>query len=140
MYIITGAYGFIGSNMVAYLNSLGIDDIIIIDDYVDLKSKSNLNDNQFKNKHNISLDKKTILPDTEIDAVFHFGAISDTLEKDNLKYINDILKWKSISLCFPKYNIYSSPISRGSIRIALDVACAIKKKKFWCTKKNSFFS
>ena len=42
---------------------------------------------------------------------------------------NAILKWKSISLCFPKYNIYSSPISRGSIRIALDVACAIKKKK-----------
>ena len=110
MYVITGAYGFIGSNMVAYLNSLGIDDIIIIDDYVDLKSKSNLNDNQFKNKHNISLDKKTILPDTEIDAVFHFGAISDTLEKDNFKFkyynidytniLNSVCKERSIPLIF----------------------------------------
>ena len=110
MYVITGAYGFIGSNMVAYLNSLGIDDIIIIDDYVDLKSKSNLNDNQFKNKHNISLDKKTILPDTEIDAVFHFGAITDTLEKDNFKFkyynidytniLNSVCKERSIPLIF----------------------------------------
>lgn len=42
---------------------------------------------------------------------------------------NEILKWKSISLCFPKYNIYSSAILGGSIPIAPDVACVIKKKK-----------
>lgn len=41
---------------------------------------------------------------------------------------NAILKWESISLCFPKYNIFSSAILSCSIQIALDVACAIKKK------------
>ena len=94
--------------MVAYLNTLGIDDIIIIDDYVNLKSKSNLNDNQFKNKHNISLDKKTILPDTKIDAVFHFGAISDTLEKDNFKF-----KYYNIDYNppVPPFNILARPRS-----------------------------
>lgn len=41
----------------------------------------------------------------------------------------EILKGKSISLCFPKYNIYSSAIVGGSIPIALGVALAIKRKK-----------
>jgi TPP-dependent pyruvate/acetoin dehydrogenase alpha subunit len=41
----------------------------------------------------------------------------------------EILNGKSISLCFPKYNIYSSAIVGGSIPIALGVALAIKKKK-----------
>ena len=47
-------------------------------------------------------------------------------EKDVL---SDICKGKSISLCFPKYNIYSSAIVGGSIPIALGVAFSIKKKK-----------
>jgi pyruvate dehydrogenase E1 component alpha subunit len=41
----------------------------------------------------------------------------------------EILNGKSISLCFPKYNIYSSAIVGGSIPIALGVALAIKRKK-----------
>ena len=39
-----------------------------------------------------------------------------------------ILEGKSISLCFPKYNIYSSAIVR-SLPIALGVAKSIKKIK-----------
>ena len=46
-----------------------------------------------------------------------------------------ILEGKSISLCFPKYNIYSSAIVGGSIPIALGVAKSIKKK----IKKIKFF-
>lgn len=46
-----------------------------------------------------------------------------------------ILEGKSISLCFPKYNIYSSAIVGGSIPIALGVAKSIKKKN----KKNKVF-
>ena len=46
-------------------------------------------------------------------------------EKEVLK---EIFKGKSISLCFPKYNIYSSAIVGGSIPIALGVAFSIKKK------------
>jgi len=43
--------------------------------------------------------------------------------------LREISKGKSISLCFPKYNIYSSAIVGGSIPIALGVAFSIKKKK-----------
>jgi pyruvate dehydrogenase E1 component alpha subunit len=41
----------------------------------------------------------------------------------------EILNGKSISLCFPEYNIYSSAIVGGSIPISLGVAVALKKEK-----------
>lgn len=40
-----------------------------------------------------------------------------------------IISGKSISLCFPEYNIYSSAIVGGSIPIALGVALSLKRKK-----------
>ena len=40
----------------------------------------------------------------------------------------EIISGKSISLCFPKYNIYSSAIVGGVIPIALGVALGLKKK------------
>ena len=41
----------------------------------------------------------------------------------------DIIKGKSISLCFPKYKIYSSAIVAGILPIALGVAFAAKLKR-----------
>ena len=41
----------------------------------------------------------------------------------------EIINGKSISLCFPDYNIYSSAIVGGSIPIALGVALNIKRLK-----------
>ncbi|MDC1078963.1 thiamine pyrophosphate-dependent enzyme [Candidatus Pelagibacter sp.] len=41
----------------------------------------------------------------------------------------DIMKGKSISLCFPKYKIYSSAIVGGILPIALGVAFAAKLKR-----------
>lgn len=41
----------------------------------------------------------------------------------------EILNGKSISLCFPEYNIYSSAIVGGSIPIALGVAIDLKRSK-----------
>ena len=41
----------------------------------------------------------------------------------------EIISGKSISLCFPKYNIYSSAIVGGVIPIDLGVALGLKKKK-----------
>ena len=43
--------------------------------------------------------------------------------------IKSILQGNSISLCFPKYRIYSSAIVGGSLPIAVGAALAIKKKK-----------
>jgi len=50
------------------------------------------------------------------------GVPPDVLEKD-------ILEGKSISLCYPEYNIYSSAIVGGNIPIAVGAAMAMKRKK-----------
>ena len=57
-----------------------------------------------------------------ITNVFLKGVPEKLLEKE-------ILDGKSISLCFPKYKIYSSAIVGGIIPIALGVALANKLKK-----------
>lgn len=48
----------------------------------------------------------------------------------------DILRGKSITLCYPEYNIYSSAIVTGSIPIAVGVALDKKRKNesghVWC--------
>jgi TPP-dependent pyruvate/acetoin dehydrogenase alpha subunit len=57
------------------------------------------------------------------------GVPMDILEKD-------ILDGKSITLCYPEYNIYSSAIVTGNIPIATGVALDIKRKggtnHVWC--------
>lgn len=85
MYIITGACGFIGSYMCEYLNSLGIDDSILVDDI-------SLNDRNLKGlKYHSFYDINDIsLFDNKITGILHFGAISNTLEKNiyNIKKYN----------------------------------------------------
>ncbi len=46
-----------------------------------------------------------------------------------------ILAGKSISLCFPKYKIYSSAIAGGTLPIAVGMALSLKRKK----SKNKVF-
>ena len=52
------------------------------------------------------------------------------------KLMEDIIKGKSITLCYPDYNIYSSAIVTGNIPIATGVALDIKRKNqtnhVWC--------
>jgi pyruvate dehydrogenase E1 component alpha subunit len=50
------------------------------------------------------------------------GVPPDVLERD-------ILEGKSISLCYPEFNIYSSAIVGGNIPIAVGAAMAMKRKK-----------
>lgn len=57
----------------------------------------------------------------------HYQCLLKGVPQKNVK--KKILKGKSISLCFPEYNIYSSAIVGGNIPIALGVAFAIKKLK-----------
>jgi TPP-dependent pyruvate/acetoin dehydrogenase alpha subunit len=45
------------------------------------------------------------------------------------KLTKEILNGNSISLCFPRYKIYSSAIVGGSLPIATGLALSIKKKK-----------
>lgn len=64
----------------------------------------------------------------------HYQCLLKGVPEDIL--MSEIMSGKSISLCFPKYKIYSSAIVGGSIPIALGVAWAIKlknrKEKVFC--------
>lgn len=82
MIIVTGGAGFIGSNLVYQLNQNGISDIIIVDNLKNSIKHRNLNSLKFfdflDKEHfinNLNLFKK-------IDAIFHQGACSDTMETD----------------------------------------------------------
>jgi ADP-L-glycero-D-manno-heptose 6-epimerase len=114
MFVITGACGFIGSNMISYLNKIGINNIIAIDDFGQILSAnvntSNLQNLKLNKVYPISVREIDVLPDCEIMGVFHFGAISNTLEKNqqkidyfNVKYteiLGDVCKKRNIPLIF----------------------------------------
>ncbi|MBT0570776.1 ADP-glyceromanno-heptose 6-epimerase [Curvibacter sp. CHRR-16] len=88
--VVTGAAGFIGSNIIAGLNARGLDDIIAVDDLTQGDKFRNLADlriadyvdagtfyTQFANGHY-----------GQVEAVFHEGACSDTMEQ-NGQYMMD---------------------------------------------------
>ena len=86
MIIVTGGAGFIGSNIVKQLNRIGREDILIVDDLADGENYKNLRGLKFFDyKHkddfleNIEGDD---FDGTDVDAVFHEGACSDTMEYD----------------------------------------------------------
>jgi TPP-dependent pyruvate/acetoin dehydrogenase alpha subunit len=57
----------------------------------------------------------------------HYHCLLKGVPMDRLE--RDILDGKSISLCYPEYNIYSSAIVGGIIPIAVGVSMAIKLSK-----------
>lgn len=82
--IVTGGAGFIGANIVSGLNRMGIDDIIVVDDLTDGSKYANLVDNQISDY----VDKDSFYGRFargdfgKVEAVFHEGACSDTMEHD----------------------------------------------------------
>jgi ADP-L-glycero-D-manno-heptose 6-epimerase len=88
--VVTGAAGFIGSNIVKGLNARGIDNIIAVDDLtqgdkfrnlVDLKIEDYVDADEFYSMFADGAFGK-------VEAVFHEGACSDTMEQDG-KYMMD---------------------------------------------------
>ncbi len=84
-YIVTGATGFIGANIVKALNERGITDIIAVDNLKKADKFKNLTDCEIADY----LDKQEFLDlvldgafDDNMEAVFHEGACSDTMETD----------------------------------------------------------
>lgn len=86
--VVTGAAGFIGSNLVKGLNARGIDNIIAVDDLTkgdkfrnmaDLKIADYIDADDF-------YDRFAVGGFGQVEAVFHQGACSDTMELDG-KYM-----------------------------------------------------
>ena len=88
--VVTGGAGFIGSNIVRGLNQRGIDNIIVVDDLTQ--------GDKFRNIADLRIDDYLDADEFysifaeggfgKVDAVFHEGACSDTMEQDG-KYMMD---------------------------------------------------
>ena len=101
--IVTGAAGFIGSNIVKALNDRGEKNIIAVDNLKRADKFRNLVDCEIADY----LDKEDFLDrllagdfDGDVQAIFHEGACSDTMETDgrymmenNFRYSQDMLDW-----------------------------------------------
>ena len=88
--IVTGAAGFIGSNIIKGLNARGIDDIIAVDDLTMGDKFKNLADLQIADYVDAD-DFYELFAEVafgQVEAVFHEGACSDTMETDG-KYMMD---------------------------------------------------
>ncbi len=88
MIIVTGGAGFIGSNLVKKLNSLGMRNILIVDKLKDskLENISSLEFNDFIDVKKFHEKIDAGFDGMQADFVFHLGACSDTTEKDG-KYL-----------------------------------------------------
>ncbi|MCB0336677.1 MAG: ADP-glyceromanno-heptose 6-epimerase [Bdellovibrionales bacterium] len=90
MYVVTGGAGFIGSAFVAKLNQLGIEDILIVDEFESSSKWKNVR-NKFYTDY---VHKDRFLQDLEagqyrnISGVVHMGASSSTTEM-NMDYLMD---------------------------------------------------
>jgi len=100
--IVTGAAGFIGSNLVKALNARGQTDIIAVDNLKRADKVANLADLEITD----FVDKQDFLEivrgglDGEFSAVLHQGACSDTMETDgrymmenNYRYSLELMDW-----------------------------------------------
>jgi ADP-L-glycero-D-manno-heptose 6-epimerase len=83
-YVVTGAAGFIGSNIVQGLNRRGITDIIAVDDLTEGDKFRNLADLQIADYVDADdfYDRFCNGEYGKVEAVFHEGACSDTMESD----------------------------------------------------------
>lgn len=101
--IVTGAAGFIGANIVKALNERGVKKIIAVDNLSKAEKFRNLVDCEISDY----LDKEDFIMriqqgyfDGDIEAIFHEGACSDTMETDgrymmenNYRYSLILLDW-----------------------------------------------
>jgi ADP-L-glycero-D-manno-heptose 6-epimerase len=121
MIIVTGGAGFIGSNLIHQLNALGKRNILVVDN---LAPAPNLSGPKFLNLQGAQyadyMDKLDFLEallegdfdDTEIEAIFHQGACSNTLEDDGRYMMHNNYDYSKVLLHYAVDNkiplIYAS--------------------------------
>lgn len=92
MYIVTGGAGFIGSNIVKGLNERGISDILVVDNLTRGQKFQNLAGLNFIDYMDKDEFIKSFLEqkiNKKIDAVFHSGGCSNTIES-NGRYLMEV--------------------------------------------------
>lgn len=102
-YVITGAAGFIGSNLVAGLNARGIVDILAVDNLTRGDKFRNLVDCEvadYIDKHDFIELVTSGEFDGAIEAVFHEGACSDTMEQDGQYMMSNNYRYSTVLLEF----------------------------------------
>ena len=88
--VVTGAAGFIGSNIIKGLNARGIDNIIAVDNLSQGDKFVNLADLQITDYVDQDLFYELFAEGAygKVEAIFHEGACSDTMETDG-RYMMD---------------------------------------------------
>ena len=134
MIIITGAAGFIGSNLVSKFNAEGYIDLILVDDFSNEHKKKNLENKTYADQIDREsffdwFEKKT----PKIDFIFHLGARTDTTEfnkaifdKLNLGYSKKI--WELCSSADIPLVYASSAATYGNGNLGYDDDHAIVDK------------
>lgn len=88
MIVVTGAYGFIGSNLVNKLNEMGETDLILVDDLTNGVKYQNLLNANFTRYYDVDdfLSSFDLWP--YVRAVYHQGAVSSTTETNGKFVLN----------------------------------------------------
>ncbi len=118
MIIVTGGAGFIGANIVKGLNDSGRDDVIVVDNLEKGEKFLNLVDLEIADY----IDKRVFIEminggefNGEVEAIFHLGACSDTMEYDGLYMMSNNYDYSKTLLHFCQQNksafIYASSAS-----------------------------
>ncbi len=118
MIIVTGGAGFIGANIVKGLNDSGRDDVIVVDNLEKGEKFLNLVDLEIADY----IDKRDFTDminggefNGEVEAIFHLGACSDTMEYNGLYMMSNNYDYSKTLLHFCQQNrasfIYASSAS-----------------------------
>jgi ADP-L-glycero-D-manno-heptose 6-epimerase len=102
MLIVTGGAGFIGSNLVHELNAHGLTDILVVDNLANAAKFRNLHGARYVDYMDKREFRRAMAENAlgvgRIEAIFHQGACSNTLEDDgvymmdnNFQYTKDVL-------------------------------------------------
>jgi ADP-L-glycero-D-manno-heptose 6-epimerase len=104
MLIVTGGAGFIGSNLVHELNAHGLTDILVVDNMANVKKFQNLHGARYVDYMDKRAFRRAISENAlgagRIEAIFHQGACSNTLEDDGVYMMDNNFQYTKEVLAF----------------------------------------